>query len=77
MYDKIKNIPTSRDGKMITGIICAVMARLMLNQGIAQVGENNVGATLAFMMMGVLLFTTVLSILRYNTGRPLFEPLQR
>lgn len=75
-YDSIKNIPTSRDGKMVVGIITAIMARLMLNQGFAMLSVNKDGALMAFLMAAVLLFTTVLSIIRYDTGRPLFEPLR-
>lgn len=77
MYDKIKNIPTSRDGKMVYGLIAAVMARLMLNQGIVTLPENADGAMFAFLMCGVLLATVVIAIVRYDTGRPLFEPMKR
>jgi len=77
MYDKIKDIPTSRDGKMVYGLVAAVMARLMLNQGIATLPENAAGATYAFLMCGVLLTTVVIAIVRYDTGRPLFEPINR
>jgi hypothetical protein len=76
-YERIKNIPTSRDGKMIYGIVAAVMARLMLNQGIATLRVNGDGAIIAFLMAGVLVGTVVLALVRYDTGRPLFEPLKR
>ncbi len=76
-YERIKNIPTSRDGKMVFGIITAIMARLMLNQGMEQLSSNNDGALLAFLMTGVLLYTTVLAMVRYDTGRPLFESLKQ
>lgn len=73
-YEMIKNIPSSRDGKMITGIVCAVMARLMLHKGIETMPENAGDALMSFTFAGVLLFVTVLAVLRYDTGRPLFEP---
>jgi hypothetical protein len=73
-YDMIKNIPTSRDGKMITGILCAVMARLMLHKGMDTLSENAGDALLAFGFTGVLVFVMLLAIARYNTERPLFEP---
>jgi hypothetical protein len=76
-YDRIKNIPTSRDGKMVYGITAALVARLMLNQGIATLPVDSNGALIAFLMTGVLLFTVGLAIARYDTGRPLFEPLKR
>jgi hypothetical protein len=76
-YDMIKQIPTSRDGKMIFGILAAVAARLMLNKGIETLPENGGDALLAFLLAGVLVFVVGLAIARYDSGRPLFEPLTR
>jgi hypothetical protein len=76
-YETIKNIPTSRDGKMIMGILCAVMARLMLNKGFETLPENAGDAMMSFMFAGVLVFVTLLSIVRYNTERPLFESISK
>ena len=76
-YERIKNIPTSRDGKMVYGIVAAIMARLMINQGNALMQTNSDGALMAFLMAGVLIFTVGLAIVRYDTGRPLFEPIKR
>lgn len=76
-YERIKNIPTSRNGKMAYGIVAAVMARLMLDQGFALMPQDSDGALIAFLMAGVLVFTVGLSIARYDTGRPLFEPIKR
>lgn len=76
-YETIKNIPTSRDGKMIVGILCAVMARLMLDKGIETMPENGGDAFMTFIFAGVMLFVTGLAIVRYNTERPLFEPFSK
>ena len=76
-YEYIKNIPTSRNGKMIYGLIAAIMASLMLNQGFEMLPINSDGALIAFLMAGALLFTVILAIVRYDTNRPLFEPLKQ
>lgn len=76
IYERIKNMPTSRDGKMIYGILAAVAARLMIEHGVATMPENGGDALMAFGFAGILLFTLVLAIARYNTGRPLFEPFK-
>ena len=72
-YERIKNIPTSRDGKMALGILCALIARSSLNEAIAQYGNNNDGALFGFLMTGIMLYTVVLAVVRFDTGRPLFE----
>jgi hypothetical protein len=72
-YERIKNIPTSRDGKMVFGIVCALIARQSLNEGLAQMGHNDAGAMFAFFMTAVLLYNVGLAMVRFNTGRPLFE----
>lgn len=77
MYDRIKNFPTSRNGKMAYGITCAFIAREMINQGIVTFDTNPDGALVAFLMAVVLVFTIVLAIVRFDTGRPLFEELSR
>lgn len=77
LYERIKNIPTSRDGKMIYGIIAALIARASLNQGITLYPTDHDGAFFAFLMTGILLYTIGLAMLRFNTERPLFEPLKR
>ncbi len=74
-YEKIKNMPTSRDGKMVYGVVSAIMARLMVKSGIETYATNHDGAFIAFLMASVLAYTCVLAMVRYNTGRPLFEPL--
>lgn len=76
-YERIKNMPSSRDGKMVYGILAALAARSILNEGIATVSANSDGAFMAFLMTGVLVFTIGLAVVRYDTGRPLFEPLKR
>jgi hypothetical protein len=76
-YETIKNIPTSRDGKMAFGMFAALVARSALNQGLAMLPTDANGAMFAFLMAGILTFTVVLAIVRYDTGRPLFEPLSR
>jgi hypothetical protein len=76
-YEMIKTIPTSRDGKMVFGIIAALIARTALNQGFTLIDTDTDGALMAFFMAGILTFTVVLSIVRYNTGRPLFEPIYK
>lgn len=77
MYDKIKSIPTSRDGKMIYGILAAFMARALLNTGITLFPTDHDGAFFAFLMTGVMLYTMVLAMVRFNTQRPLFEPINK
>lgn len=77
MYERIKNFPTSRNAKMAYGIACAFVAREMINQGITTFETNPDGALVAFLMAAVLVFTIVLAIVRFNTGRPLFEELSR
>ncbi|MES2984272.1 MAG: hypothetical protein V4735_03690 [Pseudomonadota bacterium] len=72
-YESIKHMPRSRDGKMVYGIIAALLARTMLNQGVTMLEQNTDGAFLAFLMAGVMLFTLLLAIVRYDNGRPLFE----
>jgi hypothetical protein len=76
-YETIKNIPRSRDGKMIVGIICAVMCKLFLEKALQTMPENAGDALMAFSIAALMLFVTVLAILRYDTGRPLFEPFKR
>ena len=76
-YDSIKNIPTTRDGKMIYGILAAVAARLFVNKGFETIPENAGDALMSFMLAGVLVFVTVLAIVRYDSGRPLFESLPK
>ena len=77
MYDKLKNIPSSRDGKMAYGIFAALIARASLNSGIELYSTNSQGALFAFLTTGVLLYTIGLAIVRFDTNRPLFEPIKR
>ena len=77
MYDKIKNIPTSRDGKMAFGIFAALIARASLNSGIGLYPTDANGALFAFFTTAVLLYTIGLAIVRFDTNRPLFEPLKK
>lgn len=72
-YDRIKNIPTTRDGKMVFGIVCALIARQSLNEGVRLLPTDADGAMFAFLMTGVLLYSVGLALVRFNTGRPLFE----
>jgi hypothetical protein len=76
-YERIKNIPTSRDGKMAFGIVCALIARQSLNEGLRMAPTNADGAMFAFLMTAVLLYSTGLALVRFNTGRPLFEVLPK
>jgi hypothetical protein len=76
MYDRIKNMPTSRDGKMLFGIFAAFVAREFLNQGISLLPTNPDGAFFAFLMTAFLLYSIGLSVARYDNGRPLFEPVR-
>jgi hypothetical protein len=77
MYDKLKNIPSSRDGKMAYGIFAALIARASLNSGIDLLSTNADGSLFAFLTTGVLLYTIGLAIVRFDTNRPLFEPLKQ
>lgn len=77
MYDKLKNIPTSRDGKMIYGIFAAFVARAMLNSGIALFPTDPDGAGVAFLMAGLMVYTVILAMVRFDSGEPLFAPLKR
>ena len=77
IYERIKNMPRTRDGKMVYGLICALMARTTLNQGFAALEQNTDGALLAFIMAAIMVYTLGLCIVRYDTGRPLYEPLTR
>lgn len=77
IYERIKNIPTSRDGKMIYGILAAFIARSALNSGVELMHTNTDGAFFAFLTTGVLLYTVGLAMVRFNTGRPLFESIKR
>ena len=77
MYDRIKNIPSSRDGKMAFGIFAALIARASLNSGIELYATNADGSLFAFLMTGVLLYTIGLAIVRFDTNRPLFESIKR
>lgn len=72
-YEMIKNFPTSRNAKMTYGIACALMAREALNTGITLMDTNPDGAFVAFLATAALLYTVGLALLRFNTGRPLFE----
>ena len=72
-YETIKNIPTSRNGKMAYGIAAALVARESLNSGLTLMDTNADGAIFAFLTTGVLLYTVGLALARFNTGRPLFE----
>ena len=76
-YERIKNFPTSRNGKMLFGILCAFIARGLINTGITLMETNSDGALLAFLAAGLMVFNTVLAIVRFNTERPLFEPIER
>lgn len=73
MYEKLKRFPTSPNAKMAYGILCAFVARGTLNEGIRLVDVDADAAVFAFMATAVLLYTTVLAMVRFNTGRPLFE----
>ena len=72
-YERIKNIPTSRDGKMVFGILCALIARQSLDAGLQMLPTDADGAMFAFLMTAVLLYSTGLALVRFNSGRPLFE----
>jgi hypothetical protein len=76
-YERIKHIPTSRDGKMAYGIMAVLVARQSLNEGLRLLPTDGDGAFFAFLMTGVLLYTVGLALVRFNTGRPLFEAVQR
>lgn len=76
-YETIRNIPTSRNGKMAYGILAALATRESLNSGIALLPTDSDGAFFAFLMTGVLLYTVILAMARFDTGRPLFEPIRR
>lgn len=76
-YDTIKHIPNTRDGKMVVGLLAAYAARLFFNIGLETMAENGGDALLAFLIAGQMLFVLGLSLARYDTGRPLFEPLPR
>ena len=69
-YERIKNIPTSRDGKMVFGILCALIARQSLNEGLNMLPTDADGAMFAFLMTAVLLYSTGLALVRFNSGRP-------
>ena len=72
-YERIKNFPTTRNGKMAFGIVCAIIARQSLNEGLRMLPTDAEGAMFAFLMTGVLLYSVGLALARFNTGRPLFE----
>lgn len=76
-YDLIKNFPTSRNGKMLFGILCAFIARDLITTGVTILETNSDGALMAFLGAGVMLYNTVLAMLRFNTQRPLFEAAGR
>ena len=76
MYEKIKTMPTSRDGKMAFGIFAALIARASLNSGIDLLTTNADGSFFAFLTTGLMLYTIGLAIVRFDTNRPLFEPLK-
>ena len=76
MYERIKNFPTTRNGKMAFGIVCAIIARQSLNEGLRMLPTDAEGAMFAFLMTAVLLYSVGLSLARFNTGRPLFESLK-
>ncbi len=75
--EQIKNFPTSRNGKMAYGIFAALVARESLNTGITLMDTNSDGALAAFLMTGVLVYTIVLAVIRYDSGKPLFEAVGR
>ena len=75
MYNKLKTIPTSRDGKMAYGILAALIARASINSGINLYPTDTDGALIAFLTAGFMLFTVGLALVRFNTERPLFEPI--
>ncbi len=76
-YDQIKNMPSSRGGKLAYAIFAALVARSALNEGLATLPVNTDGALMGFLMTGILVFTIGLAVVRFDTGRPLFEPLKR
>ena len=75
-WDKIRTMPTSRDGKTAFGIFAAWIARASLNNGIDLLATDPKGAVFAFLTTGFLLYTIGLAIVRFDTNRPLFEPLK-
>ncbi len=77
MYEKLKNIPTSRNGKMAYGIFAALVARSMINSAVETFPSNHDGALMGFLMAGLMTYTAVLAIIRYDTGRPLFETVAK
>jgi hypothetical protein len=72
-YDHIKNFPTSRNGKMAFGILCAFIARGLITTGHDLMETNADGALMAFLAAGLMVYVTVLAVIRFDTGRPLFE----
>ena len=77
MYERIKNFPTSQNGKMAYGILCAFIARGLIETGTGLLDTNSDGALIAFLGAGVMIYNTGLAMVRFNTGRPLFEVLKR
>lgn len=76
-FEQIKNFPTSRNAKAVFGIFAALIARESLNSGMALIDTNSDGALMAFLVTGFLVYAIVLAVIRYNTGRPLFESVGR
>ena len=72
-YEQIKNIPTSRNGKMAFGILCAFIARGLITTGHDLMETNADGALVAFLAAGFMVYVIVLAVIRFDTGRPLFE----
>ncbi len=77
-YERIKNFPTSRNGKMVYGIAAAFTARGLLDtgMGLMEAGRND-GAFISFLAAGLMLYTVGLAMVRFNTGRPLFEAISK
>ncbi len=72
--DKMMRFPTSCNAKMAYGILSAFVARGFFNEGLAQLAAHNAkGAVMPFAATWFLIYTIGLCMVRFNTGRPLFE----
>jgi hypothetical protein len=73
LFERLKRFPTSRNGKMAYGIFAAFVARSALNEAMVQLPHDADAAMFGFMMTAFLVGTILLALVRFDTGRPLFE----
>ncbi|MFM9889237.1 MAG: hypothetical protein ACKVOE_01135 [Rickettsiales bacterium] len=77
MFDRLMDFPTSCNAKMAYGILSAFVARGFVNEAVLHMQDDPKTALMSGLMAAFMVYTVGLALARFNTNRPLFEPLRR